>query len=62
MAKTHLDTAYEIGVQSAIEAEGYKTAADLQKDATELGLFETKTAASATSDDAAIAALKAKLG
>ena len=64
MANTHLNTAYQAGVQQALEEEGYKTAADLEKDVHELGLLNSQPAPEkvATSDAQAIADLKAKIG
>lgn len=65
MPKTHLDTAYDAGVQAAIEAEGYKSAADLEKDAQELGILQQGAPTPekvASSDANAIAELKSKLG
>lgn len=41
MARTHLDTAHEYGTQKALEAHGYASINDLQKEAAELGLLET---------------------
>lgn len=65
MAKTHLDTAYDAGVQAALETEGYKSASDLERDAQELGILQQGAPTPekvATSDADAIAELKSKLG
>jgi hypothetical protein len=44
--QNHLKTAREWGSQQALERVGYKTAADVEREAIELGLIETpKTAA-----------------
>ena len=44
----HLDTAHNYGVQKALEAAGYKSAEDVQRDAEAIGLVPpTKTAAPA---------------
>ena len=59
--QTHLETAFQIGVQHAIKEAGYTTVEELTKEAQELGLFEQpKTAA--TDDAGALAALRAKIG
>jgi hypothetical protein len=44
--QNHLKTAHEWGVQQALERAGYKSAADVQREAEELGIIEApKTAA-----------------
>ena len=51
----HLRTAREWGSQQALERVGYKTAADVEREAIELGLIEPpKTAATAGSPLAAL--------
>ena len=60
MANSHLKTAYDFGVQKALEQHGYKTAAEVEKEAKELGILPEpeKTA----SEDTSLAALRRKLG
>jgi hypothetical protein len=54
--QNHLRTAREWGIQQALERVGYKTAADVEREAAELGLIEPpKTAAVA--NDSPLAAL-----
>lgn len=53
--QNHLKTAREWGSQQALERVGYKTAADVEREAVELGLIEQpKTAAAGGSPLAAL--------
>lgn len=53
--QNHLKTAREWGSQRALEQVGYKTAADVEREAVELGLIEQpKTAADSGSPLAAL--------
>jgi hypothetical protein len=63
MAKTHLQTAHEYGVNQALRKLGYASVEEVEKQAAELGLIEAaKTAAPTTGTDAVFAELAAKLG
>lgn len=57
----HIKTAYDYGVQKALETHGYKSAEEVAREAAELGLLpEAPTKTAAESDS--LAALRRTLG
>ena len=56
-----LDTAYQLGVQKALEDAGYKSAAEVQQEVQELGLNLTPEAPKTAADNSALAELQSKL-
>lgn len=59
MAKTHLQTAHEHGIQAALEKCGYASLDEVRRDISAIGL--DKTAAAAPAAGNFLASLKAKL-
>jgi hypothetical protein len=63
MSKTHLQTAHEHGIKTALAECGYASVEDVQRDAQALGLNGgQKTAAPAQTSGDFLSSLKAKLG
>lgn len=64
MAKTHLQTAHEHGIQAALEKCGYASLDEVRRDISAIGLDKTAATAPAPQAPAAgnfLASLKAKL-
>ena len=58
MANSHIKTAYNYGVQQALQQHGYKTAAEVEQEAKELGILPEPEK---TAEDNSLAALRRKL-